>query len=118
MSGKTKGHFNSCSDFLDLVTTCHILAAAMEYLKMHSIDDTPSDSIVANASSVWTEPKDQRKHTLNLICGTIVDKYIPFSFNDEFKSSSDQVCLLIQPVSISYDFICNNYRYMNMVDSY
>ena len=72
---------------------------------MHSIDDIPSDSIVANASSVWTKPKDQCKHTLNLICGSIVDKYISFSFNDGFKSSSDQVCLLIQPVLISYNFI-------------
>ena len=69
----------------------------MEYLKMHSINDTctPSDNIVANASSAWVELKDQRKYTLNLICGSIVDKYIPFSFNDRFNSSFDQVYLVI-----------------------
>ena len=82
MSGKTKGHFNASGDILDLRITCHILAAAMEYLKMHSINDSPSDNIVANASSAWGELKDQRKYTLNLICGSIVDKYIPFLFND------------------------------------
>lgn len=95
MSGKTKGNFNSCNDFLDLVTTSHILAAAMEYLKMESLDDEPSDTVVPDACNVWTKPQDQRKHILDSICGSIVDKYIPFVFKGTFKSSSDQVCLLI-----------------------
>ena len=62
---------------------------------MHSIDDTPSDVIVANASSVWAEPRDQCKHILDLVCGSVVNKYIPFLFNDKFISSSDQVSMLI-----------------------
>ena len=59
MSSKTKKNFNSCGDFFDLVTTCHVLAAAMENLKMESADDEPSENVVPDACNVWTKPQDQ-----------------------------------------------------------
>ena len=41
VSVKTKGNFNSCDDFLVLVITCYVLAAAMEHLNINSLDEVP-----------------------------------------------------------------------------
>ena len=68
---------------------------------MESIDDEPSENVVPDACNVWTKPQGQRKYVLDSICGTIVDKYISFSFKDTFKSSSDQVCFI--SLTIQYD---------------
>jgi len=45
---KTKGHYsyNECEDFLKLDTTCHMLVAAMEYLQVDSLNDTPPSSVI------------------------------------------------------------------------
>ena len=61
---------------------------------MESIDDEPSENVVPDPCNVWTKPQDQCKYILNSPCGSIVDKYISFSFKDTFKSSSDQVCFI------------------------
>lgn len=93
VSGKTKGNFNACNDFLVLVITCHVLAAAMEYLGMKSLDDTPAESVIQNASEVWTLTKEKRKDLLDFICAEIVNRHIPFQFHDNTAPNIDQVGL-------------------------
>lgn len=90
VSAKTKGNYNYCDDFLKLVTYCHIVTAAMEYLSMDSLTDTPSDCVIKDAASAWTLTKAERANLLKNICGNIVDKYIPFTFHNKFKQSCDQ----------------------------
>lgn len=100
VSNKTKGNFNSCDDFLVLVITCHMLAAAMEYLGMKALDDTPAENVVPNVSEVWTLTKEKRQDLLECICAGIVDRHIPFQFHGSTTPINDQVslthvCLLI-----------------------
>jgi len=64
-----------------MITTCHILAAAMEYLQMESLNDQPSEDILPNASDVWAQPDGDRTEILNKLCGSIVDTYMPFTHN-------------------------------------
>lgn len=33
---------NTCEDFLEVVTITHVIATAMQYFRMHAINDTPS----------------------------------------------------------------------------
>jgi len=91
VSGKTKGNFNSCDDFFVLVITCHVLAAAMEYLGMKSLYDTPVESVVPNASQVWTLNKEQWKDLLEFICAGIVNRHIPFQYHGSTAPNIDQV---------------------------
>ena len=46
MTKKPKDNVNAAEDFLDIVTTGHILTAVMTYLEMTSLDDMPSEAIV------------------------------------------------------------------------
>lgn len=63
----------------------------MEYLGMDSLNDTPSDSVIKDADNAWTRTKVERASLLKHICGGIVDKHIPFAYQDKFKQSCDQV---------------------------
>ena len=42
---------NACEDFFDLVVITHILAAAMEFLGMESLEDEPNQDILP--PDVW-----------------------------------------------------------------
>lgn len=68
-----------------------MLAAAMEYLGMKSLDETPAEHVIPNASEVWMESKEKRKELLESICAGIVDKHIPFQFHGSTTPHVDQV---------------------------
>lgn len=68
-----------------------MLAAAMEYLGMGSLDDMPVESVIPNASEVWTLTKEKRKDLLESICAGIVDKHIPFQYHGNITPNIDQV---------------------------
>ena len=81
---KPKSSFNACDDFLEIVVNAHILSAALKILKMSSIEDEPSNSVIGISSSkdLWTYSNDERKAILRLVCEKIVKSFICFSFND------------------------------------
>ena len=41
---------------------------------MESLDDDPSDDVLPNASTLWTESHEKRANALEEICGAIIDK--------------------------------------------
>ena len=63
---------------------------------MDTLNDTPSDTVIKDAVNLWTLPNSEHASTLKRICGNIVDKYIPFAYQDKFKQSRDQVCETLQ----------------------
>ena len=63
----------------------------MEYLHMESLNDTPSESVIEDAVNAWTLTKTEHTSLLKHICENIVDKYIPFMYQDKYKPSCDQV---------------------------
>lgn len=65
VSSNAKANYNSCSDVLELATVSHVLAAAINYLKMQSLDDVPLEAIVEEADSVWIQPKEEGKKSLD-----------------------------------------------------
>lgn len=89
--------FNACDDFFQQIICSHIVAAALEKLKMNSIDDTPSlvehgHSESSNSQdNVWMLPLSQRKDLLITICKDIIDSFVIFSFNNRTVQSDDQV---------------------------
>lgn len=51
---------NACEDFLELIMTRHILAAAMDYLNMSTLEDDPHSSLLpANIESLNLSKKKQ-----------------------------------------------------------
>ena len=54
--------------------------ATLEYLQMEPLDDDPSDDVLPNASTLWTESHVKRANALEEICGAIIDKLVSFRF--------------------------------------
>ena len=47
--------FDPCEDCFVLVTKAHVVAAAMELLKMTSLHDVPSTDFVPQGDLTWTQ---------------------------------------------------------------
>lgn len=58
---------------------------------MKSLDDTPAEHVIPNASEVWMQTKEMRKDMLESICAGIIDRHIPFQFNSSTIPNIDQV---------------------------
>lgn len=80
---KPKKDFNAHDSFFNLVTTSHILAAAMEVLGMDNLDDTPCDLLVPK--DVHTLPKSDRRAILESICHVIVHSYVDVRHSVEVR---------------------------------
>jgi hypothetical protein len=83
--------YNECDEFFKLVTSCHILAAALEAFQMKSLSDVPHIPGVANPANLWMETAERRKAILTSICGHIIDNFVTFNFNVKPKSTDDMV---------------------------
>lgn len=81
VKSKPKKSFNACHDFFELVVHCHIIAAALTYLKMKTIEDIPSADVIPNPTTAWMLPDDDRKTQLYAICDAIVTKFVDFKYH-------------------------------------
>ena len=97
MTKKPKDNVNAAEDFLDIVTTGHILTAVMTYLEMTSLDDTPSEAIVSR--EVWMEDDNVRRKILEDISSHIVDTHIDLT--TAFKQPQDKA-----GAGTVYDYAC------------
>ena len=91
MKTKPKKDFNSCHDFFELVIQCHIIAAALTYLKMEKIEDVPTTDIIPNSTTAWMLPSDDRKKQLYTICEAIVAKFVDFKYHNKPPSSVESI---------------------------
>ena len=82
LKAKAKDSVNATHDFITLVTTGHILSAAMQLMKMSELKDMPVSELVDE--NTWMLPAVERKQILSRISRKIVDTYINFKF--DFKS--------------------------------
>ena len=80
---KPKKDFNAHDSFFNLVTTSHILAAAIEVLGMDDLDDTPCELLVPK--DVHTLPKSDRSAILDHICHVIVHSYVDLGHSVEVR---------------------------------
>ena len=86
MTKKPKDNVNAAEDFLDIVTTGHILTVVMTYLEMTSLDDMPSEAIASR--EVWMEDDNVRRKILEDISSHIVDTHIDLT--TAFKRPQDK----------------------------
>ena len=83
--------FNECEDFFKLITNSHILVAAMQCLKMTSVDSVPSVPHLDQPDQLWMETTEKRQAVLHSICTDVIDQFISFEFNKPPLSSNDKV---------------------------
>ena len=72
-----KKNVNACEDFLTIVVTGHVLAAAQCILGMDSIKACPSAML---DPAILFEPASVRQSSLMSVCRAIVEKYTNFQF--------------------------------------
>lgn len=72
-----KDDMNACEDFFGLVVAAHILVAAMDFLKMSSVDDIPSPTVIS--PDVWMLADSERTSILKDVAAQIVDKHVDLS---------------------------------------
>ena len=82
LKAKPKDSVNATHDFITLVTTCHIISAAMQLMKMTELKDMPISELVDE--NTWMLPAEQIKEILSRISRKIVDTHVNFKF--DFKS--------------------------------
>ena len=91
MKANPKDGVNAAHDFITLITTGHILSAAMQLMKMSDLKDMPENELVDE--NTWMLLAGERKDILSQISCMIVDTYVNFKL--DFKSppnpSSDGV---------------------------
>ena len=71
---KPQADFNACDDFFVLIIEC--LAA----MNVHSLFDTPVDSVLPNAQNVWMLTYEERKIILASICDRIISTLCSLNF--------------------------------------
>lgn len=74
VSADSDKDFNACDDFLVTVVDCHIIAAALNHLKMPSVSDEPSHDLLTE--SLWLEAKEKRSDILETVTREIVLRFI------------------------------------------
>ena len=68
---------------------CHIITAALTYLKMVNIDDTPSSDVIPDPDPdmAWMLPNDDRQQQIYAVCDEIVVKYVDFKYHGRHSES-------------------------------
>lgn len=79
VKAKPKDNANAAHDFITLITTCHILSAAMQLMNMRELKDVPVDELVDE--NTWMLTVSERKKILDQISRKIVNAYINFEFD-------------------------------------
>ncbi len=77
VSANSESDYNACDDFLVLVIECHIIASAMEYLKMEATTSQPSHHMMTE--ELWMEDDVHRRDVLLSISKEIVMEYVDLS---------------------------------------
>lgn len=93
-----KHQVNEVEDFLELVTECHLISAAMHFFGMKSVDDPPSRS--GFSDEINHLPLYQRKKIFSDRMAAIIDEYVvpqEFSFPREPTTSTSATSLLTNP---------------------
>ena len=90
--GKRPKHcFNSCDDFIETVTTGHVLCAALNVLGMTDLNDQPVERVIPSPEVVWTKTDVERKVILMDISKKVVKTFIKHSFNTAVTASTDGI---------------------------
>ena len=90
--GKRPKHcFNSCDDFIEIITTAHVLCVALNVLGMTDLKEQPAETVIPSPEVVWTKTGTERKVILMDISKMIVKTFIDLSFNNIIAASSDGV---------------------------
>lgn len=83
-----KGHVNEIEDFLELIVNCHMVAAALHFFSMSSLDDQPHTNAFPASFSSW--PAEKKKKALLEKLVMIIDRYvIPEQFCIKLASSQE-----------------------------
>ena len=95
---KPKKDFNAHDSFFSLVTTSHILAAAMELLGMDSLDDHPSEHLLPE--NVQALPKSERSMILNHICDVVLHSYVDLHHSVEVEDPVQRIARVQIPAKV------------------
>ena len=88
IGNKPSKDVNAFEDFFHLIVESHVLAAAMEFLGMESIDDKPAADIFP--PTVWMLSQEERRAILTSVCEAIVDEFVDISTIEVFDTDAKQ----------------------------
>lgn len=74
ISATAADDFNACEDFFVTVVQCHIVTAAMDYLQMENVKDSPVHTLLN--LDLWLESKEKRKDVLDSVSKEIAINYV------------------------------------------
>ena len=83
-----KSSVDACEDFLDTVVDAHIVAAALEILKITSVSDTPSSPVIPE--NIWLMSNDERRDVLHMTWRNIVNSFVWLDPRPESADSTSE----------------------------
>ena len=83
-----KKEVNACEDFLVIVISGFVIAAALATFHLNSPADHPTNKVVPGADTMWTLTDSERQQHLIDLCGQVYDQYINFKFSQQSKTQS------------------------------
>lgn len=69
-----KRDFNAYEDFIEMVTSSHVVAAALATFGMKSLADSPDNAVLPE--NLWMESNEERKEALEKLCLQVYDKFM------------------------------------------
>ena len=98
VAADVSGRFNSTVDFVELVTNCHIVAAAMNFFGMKNVSSNSTNNALPSDITKW--PVDRQWNTFSKAIGQIVDRYV---IVNEFASTQPQSAVSMSQKSSSLE---------------
>ena len=96
MRANLKEDVNASEDFVEVITTGHVLSAVMSLLQISSFDEMPPESIVSH--DIWMDDDAVRKQVLEGIASSVVNQHVQLS--TVFKESNDHMSRVSKKIEI------------------
>ena len=84
-----KKDVNACEDFIEIITSGLVVAAALATFKQVSTKYYPAESVLQGADNMWTLPDEKRQKCLKELCGRVYDKFVCFNYNTAVLASPE-----------------------------
>lgn len=96
--------FNSADDFLKIVVSSYIVTAAMEILKMNTVDDNPGSNDFIQEDD-WLKDTDERYDALYALSSKIANTYVDLSMEGLNNGQEDDKVLEYSCLVLSWGLL-------------
>lgn len=85
---KCKNDVNAHKDFFELIVQAYVVSAAVQYLKMESVEGLPSESVIPNSAEMWMKDDSHRLDIIMSIARSIASQHVNLGMREHHQDKS------------------------------